>query len=246
MLVSRFRLPKSLAPVLAVLAVILVAAPAAAVTFSFASDDNHDGPTWQGNSGGSMPDDLSDAAPYDLSAAVEVDLVVDTNGDAAGGLVTFQSVVTFGGSISGVTFTARGGGYLNVWDVTDGALHFSQQGTGAPILTIYFDQAVLSTYSPNFFNLGQTATLQTNSDVDPGLFFVTHPLLQGVGVTNSKVSTSEDFALTFTNLRKPDGSPGIIHHGVFLGDWIAEGSFSAHAAGKKIAEEEPLPDDEIR
>ncbi|MEM8932997.1 MAG: hypothetical protein AAGE94_17560, partial [Acidobacteriota bacterium] len=155
---------------------IAVALPAQAVTFSFASDDNHDGPTWQGNSGGSMPDDIAHGASYDLSGAIEVDLIVDTNGDAAGGLVTFQSVVSLGGSISGVTFTARGGGYLNTWDVTGGALHFAQQGTGLPILTIYYDQAVLSTYSPTFYNVGQTATLQSSSDVDPGLSFVTYPL----------------------------------------------------------------------
>ena len=224
------------------LAVALVALPAHAVTFSFASDDNHDGPTWQGNSGGSMPDDIAHGASYDLSGAIEVDLIVDTNGDAAGGLVTFQSVVTLGGSISGVTFTARGGGYLNVWDVTDGALHFAQQGTGSPILTIYYDQAVLSTYSPTFYNVGQTATLQANSDVDPSLSFVTYPLLQGIGVNNASVSASEDFALTFTNVRKPDGSLAIIHHGVFLGDWLAEGSFSAHAKnGKIVAEEEIDP-----
>jgi len=214
----------------------ILAAPAGAVTFSFASDDNHDGPTFQGNSGGSMPDDLSEGSALSVDSLVNVDLMVDVNDDKVGGVVIYQAVMTFGGSIDNITSVARGAGWVHTWDVSDGAIDFTQLGTGTPILSIVFDSAILTTYSPTIFNTGETLTLQTSADVDSAIAFITYPILQGIGVGPLQVSASEDFAFTFTHARKPAGGLPVIHHGVFLGDWISEGSFSAHAAKGEVSE----------
>lgn len=224
-----------------ILALVLAAVPAAAVTFSFASDDNDDGPTFRGNSGGSMPHDLNEASGLSLDGTVDVALKVDKNGDAAGGIVVLKSHFYFDGDISGFTLTARGSSWVIQWDVS-GSFYFNDAASGGLLLTVSFDNALLTTYSPNLFTLGQTATLQSSDDVDASLDFTSTLLFRSLtGVTNLSLNGSEDFAFTFTNLRDIDSGGGLprIDHGLFLRNWAAEGSFSAHAS-PLTAEEEPV------
>lgn len=208
------------------------------VTLSFASDDNHDGPTFHGISGGT----LADAGSLSLDGLVNVDLMVDKNGDAAGGVTVIPSFFFFSGTISNFTLGAATGGWVIQWDVA-GSFVFVDAASGTILLTVNFDNALLTTYSPNVFTLGQTATLQSSDDVDPGLTMVPTSLftfLTGVGATS--FSNSEDFAFTFTNLRNIDGGGGLprIDHGTFLRNWASEGSFSAHAAPTADVEEVPV------
>jgi hypothetical protein len=228
-----------------VLAALLAAVPAAAVTFSFASDDNDDGPTFRGNSGGSMPADLNEASGLSLDGTVDVDLMVDTNGDAAGGVVVIPSHLFFDGVISNFTLTIRGSARVIQWDVA-GTFYFTQASSGGLLLAVTFDNALLTTYSPNSFTMGQTATLQSSDDVDAGLDFTSTLLFQSLtGVGNLALNGSEDFAFTFTNIRDIDGGGGLprLDHGLFLRNWASEGSFSAHAAAAKAEE---LPDEEAQ
>lgn len=223
------------------LALALAPVPASAVTFSFASDDNDDGPTFVGNSGGSMPDDINEASAFTLDGVVNVDLMVDVNEDAAGGVTVFNARLFFAGRISNYGLQARGAGWVHSWDV-DGELLFVDAVTGQPILAVVFDFGLLTTASSNIVALGDTATLQTSEGVDPGMFFTTFTPLHAIGIKDFHVKTSEDFAFTFTNLRASPargGGPARIDHGQFLGDWLSEGSFSAHAKPSLVVEEEP-------
>ncbi|MCP3960319.1 MAG: hypothetical protein GY719_20950 [bacterium] len=211
--------------------------PAHAVTFSFASDDNHDGPTFNGHSGGSMPDDLNEASAFSVDGVVNVDLMVDLNDDAPGGIVIFPAEFFFAGSISNYTPSARGANWVQTWDV-DGVATFRHAGTGQNLLQITFDGALLTSLSPSLGTLGETATLQDSEGVDPTIRFRTFPLLQGIGVNDGAVALSEDFAFTMTRIRRTDtnGLP-FLDHGLFLRSWISEGSFSAHATAGFVVEE---------
>jgi len=224
----------------AALCLLVAAAPAAAVTFSFASDDNHDGPTLRGNSGGSMPDDLNEAASFSLDSTVDVDLIVDLNDDAAGGLVTFQAELEVAAAIRSYSVAARGANYVQQWDL-DGVIAFRHAGTGQLLLTITFDNALFTSLSPSIGSLGETASLQGSEGTDPVIRFRTFPLLQGIGVNDGAVSASEDFAFTMTRIRRtPGGGLPYLDHGLFLSNWISEGSFSAHATAGFIEPQEPV------
>lgn len=219
----------------------VLATPAAAVTFSFASDDNDDGPTFVGNSGGSMPDDLNEASAFSFDGAVNVDLMVDANEDAVGGVTVFKARLFFAGRTSNYGLQGRGAGWVHSWDV-DGEFLFVDAASGQPILAVTFDFGWLSTTSSNIVALGDTATLQTSEGVDPSITFTTFTPLHAIGIKNVHVAASEDFAFTFTNLRASPargGGPARIDHGEFLGDWLSEGSFSAHAKSSLVAEELP-------
>ncbi len=232
---------RSLSSWLCVLAigVLLATSPVAAITFSFASDDNHDGPTFRGNSGGSMPADLNDAAAFSVDSAVNVDLMIDLNNDGSGSVVIFPATFTFVGHISGYTLSARGGNWVHSWDV-DGVASFRLNGSGQNLLAISFENALLTSLSPNIATLGATATLQSSEAVDRSIKFTTYPLLQGVGVNDGAVALQEDFAFTMTNIRRPDNNAlPMLDHGFFLRDWISEGSFSAHALAG-FAEFDPI------
>lgn len=217
-------------PALALAALLLLSAPVGAVTFSFASDDNDDGPTFQGHSGGSMVNDFNEGSAPSADGTVQVDLMVDLNDDASGGVVIFPSVLTFGGNISGYSVVARGAGFVHQWDVS-GSFTFRHQGTGQLLLVVSFDNGLFTTYSPSVGSLGETATLQDSAGVDSALTFTPSTMLAAIGVTSTSVSASEDFAFTLTNIRSTvlSGLP-YIDHGQFLHGWIAEGSFSAHAS----------------
>ena len=190
--------------------------------FSFASDDNHSYPTF--TTGSSGVEIVNSKGTYDL--------VVDVNGDYAGGLVTFLTEFEFFGEIRDYALVPCGSNYLHVWKVK-GRFSFTHFNGlfFYPLLQVEFADAVLTSLSPNSFTLGETMTLQDSDSVDPSLLMTTDTLLTAIDVTDAHLAFHEDFAFTFTNIKNlstvdPYQLPRI-SHGQFLEKWSSEGSFSA-------------------
>lgn len=218
----RSRFPRTLALGLA-LGLTLAAVPAFAVDsihFSFASDDDHDSPTWVSNG--------SDV----LDSVAEVDLMVDFNEDASGGVVIFPTQAFLFVQLGEYKVLGFGGNFLHIWTVS-GRIDFIHRDATAfsPLLTLGFSNALLTSWSPSANTLGETLTLQTSESTDPFTTMFPQTLLEGIGVTTSQTANGEDLALTFTDVRNDNenGLPRIDTKGRFLEGWKAEGSFSAAA-----------------
>jgi MYXO-CTERM domain-containing protein len=202
---------------------MLSALAAADTTFSFASDSNNDGPTFEGLA----PSSIVDGEALDASGDVIVDLLFDANGDLPGGGSSFNSFFNFDADTTDYNVTAFGGNFIHSWTMS-GSFDFVETGTGLTVLTIAFENALLTSFSSSSTALGTTATLQSSEDVDPGLAFTPGNPLIGLGITD--LSANEGFAFTLTNIVSlAGGSVGLTQQGAFVGDWQSEGSFSAVA-----------------
>ena len=195
--------------------------------FSFASDDNHDGPTFFLFA----PTSLDDGAGVSLDGDVNVDLVVDLNDDVNGGLVTFQSTLDFDAELYDYQIVPWGADWVHQWRAR-GTIYLSHlDGAAASlILRIGFDNALVTSWSADPTTLGQTVTIQDGEKIDPGILFSAGPFLTGLDVFNSTLAKGESFAFTLTNVRDAGTLkhfPKIDTTGKFLDKWIAEGSFSA-------------------
>jgi len=206
-----------------VLIVFFIAAAGAwsqnAVTFSFASDDNHAGKNF-------FCDVASPRIIY--AGQVPVDLMVDRNDTMNGGIVTIQSYMRMRASIFQYQCVPHGSGFLHIWSMK-GYIRFYHVDTPLlPILHIYFYNAVLTSYSPNNVDAGETLTLQVSESVDLNMNMTPMNLLPGIGVNAGDLIAHEDFAFTFTNITTASGSILIplAAGGVFADSWEAEGSFS--------------------
>ena len=227
----------------ALIGALMVAAPSViaqtsskATTFSFASDRNHDAPTFQSKGG-------LDILNVDDTV---FDLIVDMNSDAAGGLVTFQSLHSFVVQLSDHTSTPCGAGFLHTWKAK-GLVTFSHfnGNTGFPmILRIIVGEGVFSSYSPNSNTLGDTATLQESNAVSGGSIFTAGAQLIGIGVPQAAIDLQQGYAYTFTYIRDTAGNPYPainLKTGEFTDAWVSEGSFSAGAeAGGGGVQADPL------
>jgi hypothetical protein len=101
-----------------------------------------------------------------------------------------------------------------------------------PILNIVFEEGVLTSWSPNSTSIGETMTLQNSVSANSSIYFTAYPLLNGIGVSQANLDSSQDIAFTFTNVRPdedPDALVKIDESGHFLAKWSSEGSFSASA-----------------
>jgi len=211
---------------LALLMVVLTAIPAAfakpTTLFSFASDDNHSYPTFGNGSSGKII----------VNSKVVVDLMVDVNGDYAGGLVTYNSEFTFYGEIRDYTLIPCGSNWLHIWKVK-GEFNFTHFNGlfFYPLLKVEFSEAVLTSLSPNRDTLGETMTLQDSDSVDPSLLMTTDTILKAIDVTDAHLAYHEDFAFTFTNIKNASSSNPYdlvkISGGTIAEKWTSEGSFSA-------------------
>lgn len=214
---------RSLVPALVVGLVLATALPAAAVDsihFSFASDDDHDGPTWVSNG--------SDV----LDSIAEVDLMVDFNEDNGGGVVIFPTQAFLFVQLQEYKLLGFAGNFLHIWTVSGRIDFFHRDSTAfSPLLTIGFSNGVMTSWSPSTITLGETLTLQTSESTDTFTQMFPQTLLQGIGIKTSFTANGEDLALTFTNVRnaQENGLPTIDGNGRFLQSWTAEGSFSAAA-----------------
>jgi hypothetical protein len=218
------RRPPIPSPIFALaVSLVLAAVPAAAVDsihFSFASDDDPDGPTWVSNG--------TDV----LDSVVQVDLKVDFNEDNGGGVVIFPTDAFLFVQIHEYKLLGFAGNYLHIWTVS-GRIDFIHRDSTAfsPLLTIGFSNGVMTSWSPSTITLGETLTLQSSESTDTFTTLFPQTLLQGIGIKTSFTANGEDLALTFTNVRnaQENGLPRIDANGRFLQSWTAEGSFSAAA-----------------
>lgn len=192
-----------------------------AVTFSFASDDNHAGKNF-------YCDILN---PQTIKAMqVPVDLMVDRNDIAFGGIVTIQSFMELEARITAYNCVAFAGQFLHMWSM-EGFIRFRHIDgpPPMPILRIDFDNAVLTSFSPTATDAGETLTLQVSESVDNGMLMTPMTLLPGIGVNAGDLIIYEDLGITFTNITTGHGTLLIplTAAGDFNDDWKSEGSFSA-------------------
>jgi|GEM_PF-2030690 len=197
--------------------------------FSFASDSNHNGPTFKGYAGTTT-----------IAGGAEVDLLIDTNNDNYGGLITILSNFNLKGEGYDYNVFNIGSQYLHVWKFYS-EMNFTQASANASkdILGIGFKEGVLTSWSPSPYTLGETMTLQCSQSADPSIYMNAYPLLNGIGIPAYYLSGSKDVAFTFTNVRslEPNGNVNNLVNlskGIFKDDWKAEGSFSASAAAEKM------------
>ena len=211
----------------------LMAATSQAALFSFASDDNADGPTFSGLTG-----TVDDAIPFDFSASIDVDFLVDLNHDAPGGTVTFPGATfEFLGFIGGYAPITFGGAVVHNWTLGD-AMYTIKDATGADILTATFNNALMTSFSPSGSTMGQTATIQGNDLTDSSLTFTAGPALTAAtGLTDDSLTLDKNFEFTLTDLEAAalgglvplapaQFDPQVLVPAV---DWTAEGSHSAEA-----------------
>ena len=186
------------------------------VYFSFASDDHHDGPTFDGNS------DF-------INGVAVVDLMVDTNNDSNGGQISFLADFLFGAQIKDHLVISCGSGWLHIWKIVWARADFIEVNGAAfnPLLTIGVNEAVLTSLSPSRSTVGQTMTFEASASVDPNLGIFPQTLLAAVlGVNN--LAKSQDLAFTFTHVRTATNAlVPLTSNGHFAEPWTSEGSFSA-------------------
>lgn len=200
------------------------------VSFSFASDTFHNGPTFKGVGGGSST----------FYSGAQVDLMVDMNNDDYGGTVTFLSNLELKAEAYDHQVFNFGNQFLHVWKVYS-EMNFKHvnPALNSPILDIGFKEGVLTSWSPSECTLGETMTLQDSQSADLSIYMNANTLLRGIGVPEVTLYDSKDLAFTFTNVRAVDDNGNmeklvnLDEKGNFKDDWIAEGSFSASAAIEK-------------
>lgn len=198
-------------------------------TLSFASDDNHDGPTFTLRNT-QLPNTI-------YIDKIGVDLIVDKNEDNNGGLIKYQTIVKFEGKLEDHQAYPYSGGYLHSWRVNGYFTFFHDDGTqGHPeLLTVKFENAVLTSFSSSYYSTGYTMTLQASEDTDPSIAFIPDTLLKAVGVDKYDFEYFENFAFTLTNIKTKEGrsSVPISRSGYFREEWTAEGSFSCAGVNLK-------------
>jgi len=193
------------------------------VSFSFASDDHHAGPTFFVREDGV------------IESRARVDLMVDVNNHTRGGQVTFQATLAFLGKVTRHQRCPYLGKWLHIWTVRTERLRFDHiaPGTGLNplLLEVRPTNIILTSIStdPNF--VGETMTMQVSELVEPNITFAPGPRMQGIGVFPGDLVRSEDLSFTLTNLRSKSGIPlvRINAAGEFLESFSTEGSFSASA-----------------
>ena len=188
-------------------------------TFSFASDDTHNSPTF------------IFTTPNVIQALAEINLMVDVNADNFGGQITWQTRFIFRGETYDYNVFPCGANFLHVWKVKGEATfdHADPTAPGNRLLTIRFEQATLTSISPSPSRVGQTLTLQDAEGVDPGIQILSSTILVGAGVDPSELVTTEDFAFTYTRARDFLGAQFIPldNMGNWLSTFASESSFSA-------------------
>lgn len=216
----------------------------ASVIFSFGSSSNADGPTFLGEmapmteppppEGTNM---LTDGGMHDASGEVVVGLQVDANGHEPGGGTSFNSVFSFEAMSLDYEVSQFGGGWVHQWTM-DGEFVFTESGSGVEVLRIVFDNALFTSFvefgddGSGQFEMGRSATLQSNEGADPSLSFIAGAPLIALGITDLSVGEAFGFALSdIVALDHPSlplhlmgDSGGWFHH------WMAEGSFVASAS----------------
>ena len=203
---------------------VLAAGAANADFFSFASGGNPDGPTFRGGPGSVPFGVISDGSSLDLGGSVTVDFLWDQDEDGPGAAVVIPSTFTLTATSGTYQTTSFAGQVIHNFTMS-GNYTFRRQSDNAVVMTVNFANALFTSWSTSTAELGQTATLISNIDVDPTLTFTAGPALGSAAFTQSP-----DFAFTLTALRDNNGGrAGTTPNGGFAEAWRSEGSWSAQA-----------------
>lgn len=198
------------------------------VTFSFASDDFHSGPTFEGGKNV-------------LWGKAEVGFVIDGNQDFPGGRTELLSVFTIEAEMYDYRVFFIGSQYLHVWKIAAHIVfHYKDAKYGDPvILEIEFKEGVVTSWSPNRHTIGETMTIQNSESADQGIFFTPYNQLKFLAGYN--LTVSEDLAFTLTNVTPVNDSEYKlipVSEGYLKEEFKAEGSFSASVIPVKITPNE--------
>lgn len=194
------------------------------ISFSFASDDNHEAPTF-----------YTTAAPTStVYGSGKLKLIVDLNKHSGGGTVEYFCYFNLKCRTSNHIVTAFGPGFVHNWRASAGSIvfrHIDPVHGNPTILRITFNSAIITSWSPAGNIAGPTMTLQVSEKLDPNIIFTVFPKLQGIGVP--ALVEEEDVSLTLTDITTNAGNMTIPLNaaGQFLEVWKSEGSFSASAVG---------------
>lgn len=216
--------------------VALVALPstvqAQQICFSMAAETNEDGPQLYG-----IPNVfINEAAAFSADGEVDGVLLVQPFCDS--GSVVQRKVEVFYGSEAWnyLQQPFSWGMRIHNWS-NRGYLIFWDRATNDRLLTIEFNNALLTSWSPSAQNMGKTATWQVSERVDPNMTFTAGPALVNImaaaGFPANQLHFNEQAALTLTNLRDAGGhsffAPLDPVTGEWLKEWLADSSFSAVA-----------------
>jgi hypothetical protein len=201
-----------------------IAGTAQGAFISFASDNNSDGPTFQGAGGapGSNPM-FRDGGPLS-GGNVDVNLLIDADENGPGVATPVSTVF-----LSNITLTNNsqqallGGGFVHGYRAS-GFYEFRLASTLATLLRVEFSNAYFASISNVATALGSSATLQANDQTSSINVITATGALSGLG-------QMRDFAFTLTAVQAPGGNnvpvrpDGSINLPEF--QWTSEGSYSA-------------------
>lgn len=226
-----FRFRSVLLSALLLALLIPASADAQRVCFSFASEDNVDGPNFDGVPGNL----LTDGAALNPDGRVQVRLLIQPFCD--GGPVFVRNLyLTVQTHHTMYMVNAFGPNWVHNWN-REGSVIFTNPSTGAVFLQFDSWKLLMTSWSPFNGRMGQTATLQANDGADPMIMTTSSPELDNIllsaGFSPNLLHTGQQFAFTITNIRKvgAGGSPFNPALDPVTGDWFsqweADGSFSA-------------------
>lgn len=204
----------------AAVAVVLAGSAANAGFFSFASDSNGNGPSFQGREFG-----IRDGAPSDLDTSVNVIFRYDADEDGPAPSIDVPARFSMIG-------TLRDYGRLPFSTLSihsylmAGSYQFNSIATGELLLRVDFNRAVFTSVSNSADRWGMTANFSADERNDPTLTFT-----PGAALAAANLTQLENFDFTLTAIRVPPGNetPTVGALGAALQPWISEGSWSARA-----------------
>lgn len=218
---------------LALLSLLLLPGTAEAqrVCFSFASETNDDGPNFYAQ----VPNLITDGSFWNGDGLVQAELLIQPFCDA-GPVIGRKVYVKFFGRHYDFQQNFFAGAFAQDWAMRGGIV-FVDLDTGDALLEIYYEEALLTSWSPDNPVIGHTLTLQDSEAVDRHLKFVSSPdldaLLAAEGFPPALLDRGEQFTFTLSNVRRPGGVspffPNINAVGDWFDEWVADGSFSAAA-----------------
>ncbi|TVQ53482.1 MAG: hypothetical protein EA377_07860 [Phycisphaerales bacterium] len=198
----------------------------AAVTFSFASDSIDNGPAFGGGGAGAQ-----DQLGTGTGSPLNLTLLVDPDSTTPGGVASFDASFNFTATAIDHDFTTFGSAVVHNW-LLNGSFSFVDNVSGDDILTISFNEAIMTSVSNSGLALGSTATIQASQDLSPSnLTFTPGAALTSLGITAADLSAQENFSFTLTNILSTTGTshPMLGSNGTWQQAWLADGSFSASA-----------------
>lgn len=189
--------------------------------FSFASDANRDGPTFQG-----LGLNVRDGGQSSLDGSVNVLFRYDADEDGPNPSIDIAARMELNARIRDYARPAFSSLSIHSY-LASGSYSFFEARTGDLILRVEFSKAAFTSVSTAEGSWGATANIIADEKIDPALAFIAGPALGG-GVFNA----NKNFNFTLTGLRTAVAGadvPVAGTSGEATERWISEGSWSARA-----------------